>query len=330
MSQIIEFIYLGAVNIPEDDAQIFKSTLESFRISLDDLDNSEDYEQDESKANEEQDTEMEQNLEIEQNLETEQNSEMEQDENFHERQFELIENDENAKKDDEPKPEVKIKLEPEWDESLIKEEPIKEEDLLVETSLPSVPTVIQQNQPVTVKRFRFQSQPTGIRIRTPASINEKARQPESTVRTVKLVPKLPDHFTVPHGPNGTNIQELSKRLSKAILIRRIRKSDGSIVSERSPIKIVQGRKTIGGLPLPVVQSKQSDQNQQTIFRCSHCTKAFTVNKRRNAHEKYCFKNPSRPPSQCPFCPMVLCNPAYIATHIRKVHGIDENGKSVKT
>jgi hypothetical protein len=26
--------------------------------------------------------------------------------------------------------------------------------------------------------------------------------------------------------------------------------------------------------------------------------------------------------------MVLCNPMYIATHVRKVHGVDENGKAI--
>jgi hypothetical protein len=40
-----------------------------------------------------------------------------------------------------------------------------------------------------------------------------------------------------------SIQELSKRLSKAILIRRVKKSDGSVVSERAPIQIIQGEET---------------------------------------------------------------------------------------
>lgn len=277
-------------------------------------------------------------------------------EDFHEKLFELVENEEQQRKDEEEqeeesadqKPEtqeesgVKIKLEPEWDDVLVKEEPINK-----------IPKTIQQNIPVTVNASTLKvshvahvpkmspatpKQVAGIRIRTPANINEKIKMNEPIVRTIKFVNKLhsPDHVPVTinesiTSPNKTNIQELSKRLSKAILIRRVKKSDGSIVSERSPIKIIQGVRGPGSLPVIASHGIQRQQKTSSpTFKCSHCNKAFTVNKRRNAHEKFCFKNPSRPASQCPFCPMVLCNPMYISTHIRKVHGIDENGKSIKT
>lgn len=79
-----------------------------------------------------------------------------------------------------------------------------------------------------------------IRIRTPASINEKVpKMNEPVVKTLKLVPRLPTSgLQSPSTPQ--NIQELSKRLSKAILIRRVKKSDGTVVNERAPVKIVQG------------------------------------------------------------------------------------------
>jgi hypothetical protein len=271
-------------------------------------------------------------------------------EDFHEKLFELVENDDQHRKDNEVEEEdqkaekqedqgFKIKLEPEWDDILVKEEPISQ-----------VPSTIQQNIPITVNSSKLKVahvthikqspsvQPAGIRIRTPASINEKLKINEPVTRTIKFINKLhsPDQVPVTvndssSSPNKTNIQELSKRLSKAILIRRVKKSDGSIVSERSPIKIVQGLRSSGSLPMLTPQGiKMQQRANMTVFKCSHCNKAFSVNKRRNAHEKFCFKNPSRPASQCPFCPMVLCNPMYISTHIRKVHGIDENGKSIKT
>jgi len=275
-------------------------------------------------------------------------------EDFHEKLFELVENEEQHRKDEEEeepkdlkeeKPEesgIKIKAEPEWDDILVKEEPISH-----------VPKTIQQNIPVTVNASTLKvahvahikqspatpNQMAGIRIRTPASINEKIKFNEPIMRTIKFVNRLhsPDQVPVSStiesstSPSKTNIQELSKRLSKAILIRRVKKSDGSIVSERSPIKIIQGLRGPGSLPVISSQGMQRTQKTSSpVFKCSHCNKAFSVNKRRNAHEKFCFKNPSRPASQCPFCPMVLCNPMYISTHIRKVHGIDENGKSIKT
>lgn len=58
------------------------------------------------------------------------------------------------------------------------------------------------------------------------------------MKTLKLIPRLP----MTQSSTPENIQELSKRLSKAILIRRVKKSDGSFVSERAPIKIIQGEK----------------------------------------------------------------------------------------
>jgi hypothetical protein len=193
---------------------------------------------------------------------------------------------------------VVIKTEPEWDDVVVKEEPaVKQEGLL--------------------------------KIRTPASINENVRVKlnEFNLKNLKLVAKLP--VTSPTSSSSTttlsnkpNIQELSQRLSKAILIRRVLKSDGSVVSQRRPIQIIQGMKIQKISPVPIPAAKSC------VFRCGYCNKAFAVNKRRNAHQKYCFRNPQRPSSQCPYCPMVLCNPTYIQTHIRKVHGVDENGEQI--
>ncbi|XP_070496557.1 transcription activator GAGA-like [Chironomus tepperi] len=323
LTNVLEFIYLGAVNIPEDEVQVFKATLESFRISIDDLENDDEYQDNDAESDENEEPEME----------PESQEPEPESEDFHERLFELVENEEPPKKEDieeQDESKIKIKSEPEWDDILVKEEPISSH----------VPSTIQQNIPVTVSSSQLkvshvqhipQSQ-SSIRIRTPASINEKIKINEPIVRTIKFVNRLHTPDAVPvTSPNKTNIQELSKRLSKAILIRRVKKSDGSIVSERSPIKIIQGMRGTGSLPMLGTQAVQRQQKtSQPVFKCSHCNKAFTVNKRRNAHEKFCFKNPSRPASQCPFCPMVLCNPMYISTHIRKVHGIDENGKSIKT
>lgn len=366
LNHIMEFIYLGAASIPEEEASTFKSTLESFRISLDDLGQDEEYddeevEDDDAEIDVEEHNQMETESQESENQEItdaeqseQQHDETDNGENFHERLFELIENDENAKLEDN-KTAIKIKTEPEWDETLVKEEPAQTQDLL--TEIPQKPSEnkttvkVKQSTPVAVRQTNLRvanvqhikqspapgTPISGIRIRTPASINEKLRINEPVSRTVRIVNKLPlqdqstPHTATPTTPNKNSIQELSKRLSKAILIRRVRKSDGSVVSERSPIKIVQGSRIQGALPVVTRRSDQSmHPKQSSVFKCSHCNKSFSVNKRRNAHEKFCFKNPSRPPSQCPFCPMVLCNPMYISTHIRKVHGIDENGRSIKT
>jgi hypothetical protein len=321
LNSVIEFIYLGQVAIPEEDAHTFKASLEALRISLDDL------QQDEEEvegADDDEEEEEEENIEVE-------------------------EAEEELDTTTEPPapPEFEIKKEPEWDEKVIvKEEPI-EKDTVTQTpaSMLKVASVtsVARSPPKPQQIINITPAPGVIRIRTPQSINEKVRPSESPMRTVKIVQRLP---MPTQAASSTNIQELSKRLSKAILIRRVKKSDGSFVSERSPVRIVQGVKIqkVGQpsmakhlIPMrpQVVQGNRvmlmpsEGKRMMPLFRCSHCSKAFNVNKRRNAHEKYCFKNPSRPSSQCPYCPMVLCNPMYITTHIRKVHGIGENGERLE-
>lgn len=209
-----------------------------------------------------------------------------------------------------------VKEEPLWDDldAVIKEEKPK---VAVKSPI-KLPSSIQLKPSPKISNVTSMAATSSnplIRIRTPASINEKVQQQdiESPRKTLKFVPKLPAVVTVPAVqqpvPEKQNIQELSKRLSKAILIRRVKKSDGSFVSERSPIKIIQGMKIskLPKKPLPnttIQVTSTLEKRVLPVFRCSHCSKAFSVNKRRNAHEKFCFKNPSRPPSQCPYCPMV--------------------------
>lgn len=196
-----------------------------------------------------------------------------------------------------------MKEEPLWADldEVIKEEPLKVK----------LPPSIHLKQTPKISNVTSMAPNPQIRIRTPASINEKVV--EVPKKTLKFVPKLPIVIPAPptpQKPDNQHIQELSKRLSKAILIRRVKKSDGSFINERSPIKIIQGMK-ISKLPQksaqpapPTVRQPAYEKRVTPIFRCSHCAKAFSVNKRRNAHEKFCFKNPTRPSSQCPFCPMV--------------------------
>jgi hypothetical protein len=318
LNNIIEFIYLGSVAIPEEDAGCFKSSLEALRISLDDLNQDDDTTHDDN--DDEQDDEEEE--------EEEQQQEQQQDNDDDEEDEDIEVEEEIEPKSQEPKPELEIKTEPEWEHTaVVKEEPVEHETIRESQLRVSEVTHVPPQLASVVNSGT-------IRIRTPASINEKAAPQQQQQRVMKIVHKLPT-MAAP-----TNIQELSKRLSKAILIRRVKKSDGSFVSERSPVKIIQGVKIqkvgqSGVLPqfIPmrpqVVQQRVAvmqggEKRMVPVFRCSHCSKAFTVNKRRNAHEKYCFKNPSRPSSQCPYCPMVLCNPMYIGTHIKKVHGIDDN------
>ncbi|KAG5668624.1 hypothetical protein PVAND_016559 [Polypedilum vanderplanki] len=331
LHNIIEFIYLGSVAIPEEDANCFRSSLEALRISLDESNQDEEHEQESQEFEQETQDQEEGN-----------------DENDIEVEEEVTKNEEQEQKT-EPEtqkiePDIEIKKEPEWEDSpVIKEEPIETET--VKESSQIIKESTQSNLKVaSVTHIPPQLAPAitsgSLRIRTPASINERIKPTESSVisesKIVKVVQKLPTPMTV----DKTNIQELSKRLSKAILIRRVKKSDGSFVSERSPVKIIQGVK-IQKVNQPGTAQQFIPMRPQVVhpttrmtmisnekrilphFRCSHCSKAFTVNKRRNAHEKYCFKNPSRPSSQCPYCPMVLCNPMYINTHIKKVHGIDD-------
>lgn len=310
LKSIIEFIYLGTTNILESDVISFKSALESLRISLDDgCDTSAELE--------------EENETIEHAIPLKNHPERRIDQE--EEQFEAI-----------IEPEVpKVKEEPVSDEEVIKEEEIKPK-----IELP--PNIQVKTSPKIASVSSITQKPV-IRIRSPSSINEKVEDPQQ--RTLRFVPKLPTVISAQsqaYIENNRKIQEISKRLSKAILIRRVKKSDGSFHSERSPIKIVQGMriqkiqsKSLPATPVPVTvtQDKRKtfhiENRPVAHFKCSHCNKAFSVNKRRNAHEKFCFRNPTRPSSQCPYCPMVLCNPAYIQVHIRKVHGVDENGVKIQ-
>lgn len=228
------------------------------------------------------------------------------------------------------KPEIVIKTEPEWDEDIVV---VKEE--------PTEPVAVKEKSELKVTKMSAGV----IRIRSPQSINEKAKIVPKVITQSPQQPQI--SLTV---DEKANIQELSKRLSKAILIRRVKKSDGTFSQHRSPVKIIQGMKIqkVGNanvqhrdIPMrpQIRQVVHQMQNKKVFisggerrgghtFRCSYCEKLFSVNKRRNAHEKFCFKNPSRPSSQCPYCPMILCNPMYISTHIKKVHGIDDNGQKI--
>lgn len=300
LHHIIEFIYLGTTDIPEDDVITFKTSLDALRISLED------------------DEGMDHDLE-----DTRESNQLENSHEDEEEQFEAV-------KQPEVKKETPI-AEPNWEDVVIKDEPqehsiteVKEKTIVGSLKSPiKLPSSIQLRPSMTPKIQSFgtlvnKNSPNTspvIRIRTPASIND-----DQNVKTLKLVQRLPSNSALhpiqksPQDPNR-NIQELSKRLSKAILIRRVKKSDGSFVSERAPIKIIQGmkiQKISSSNQITQVKTirpiMQAEKKSMPIFRCSHCAKAFSVNKRRNAHEKFCFKNPTRPSSQCPFCPMVLCNP----------------------
>lgn len=142
-------------------------------------------------------------------------------------------------------------------------------------------------------------------------------QPTGTIRIKNFFrppcPKQPTTAIAKHELNA-----LTQRLSRGIEIRRVKVRVEPIKAQlKINQRVIQNR-------LPIQNAMKASmkgpiKKEEQYFVCQHCLKKFNVNKRRNAHSKYCFKNPNRPSTTCPICQMELCNTHYIPVHIRKAH-----------
>lgn len=70
----------------------------------------------------------------------------------------------------------------------------------------------------------------------------------------------------------------------------------------------------------VVKNKQAREMMNNFPEtCPFCEKFLKTTKHRNEHVKYCYKNPDRVISECPFCNKTFCDPYYVRKHIYAIH-----------
>jgi len=186
-----------------------------------------------------------------------------------------------------------------------------------------------------------------LRIDVPAAVTQPAvkvtpaeevvikQEPLDEEQVIEMQPSLPPPPEIKQEPEieVTEPQQVAQAppVQKYVTVKRIMAPPNIRIKQSPPVSVKQSPPSSIKLPMRILQgitvqrlptghhARLIHSPTVKIAACCFCGKAFSINKRKNAHEKLCMKNPERPSSQCPYCPMILHSPQYIATHIQKVH-----------